>query len=204
MLTTLTVEDLREISRDVPASSLRINGDWHVLTRVASKADTAAVVPTPDERRARLDAMQAELADGQAVAPAAGKTAASAAAVQAGAAEGTTALPRALAADSEPTPPMLIGKDDILEALNLSSEKWRWLLRLNRDYKGPMKTRAKAKTVAEKAALKTWFKERMERHEELDERHAQRDAAGANVYPFGRNGLVAPDIAGGGRSKPRL
>ena len=93
--------------------------------------------------------------------------------------------------------PLIVGKDKILEELDLLDEKWPWLLKLSRDTNGPIQVkRGSRNAVADRDTLRIWFKTVTENYGAKQAAKKARELEAKTTYKYGRNGEVVPAISG--------
>ncbi len=97
---------------------------------------------------------------------------------------------------SQPPSKWIIGKANILEALDQPNETWNWILSLSKEYDGPIKTREGGSSVANREELFKWFEKALDHYGKQEARDKNRKAVGKDTYRHGRDGTVAPQING--------
>jgi hypothetical protein len=97
----------------------------------------------------------------------------------------------------------LIGKDQILEVLKQTEDRWPWILRLNGET-GPIKTRKGGKSVAEKTKLISWWAKMEKLYADSGNRGRNKAAVRQGIYAAGKTD-IAPDVSGSvhPKRKPR-
>jgi hypothetical protein len=103
-----------------------------------------------------------------------------------------------------PLPKILFGKDQIMQALGMLTQNWRYIETLNEKTGGPIHTSKGAKAVVVESELIDWFKDN---HERFFEKKRRQDDMAANVadqYEFGTQGsMVVPEIRGSIKRRKR-
>jgi hypothetical protein len=89
----------------------------------------------------------------------------------------------------------LIGKEQILEALQQPADLWDWIVRASKKLNGPIITRRGGKAVADRGRLLEWWNVLEDRQQESAQRQMDRAAVSEGVYPVGKVDL-APDVDG--------
>ena len=106
--------------------------------------------------------------------------------------------------ESQPPAKYLASWREILVALGFRNnrENKQKVSRLNKSYAGPIEIPGQGKQpFADKAKLLDWWAGLEEKVKESQQRKQDAQATVANRHDFGRDGEVAPDIAGGVRKR---
>lgn len=98
--------------------------------------------------------------------------------------------------------PLLIGKEQILEAIGQTPNVWPWILTQNRKDAGPIQTQEGGKAIAKHDELLTWYNSLADRKAAMDATALSRATVEDGVYQAGKTD-VAPDIGGRVKEKRR-